>query len=423
MSIRILGRSLGWLLLGSLIAVQFLWVARLYSKELDAPPTQDDAFEAMELFTLAMEQIRRNFVDPDQTSYSNLVHGALQGMLQSLDSHSSFLNVDAYEGMRDDTKGQFGGLGIVITMRDDVLTVVSAMEDTPGFRAGLLSGDRIVQVDGESTEGLDLQDAVDRLRGEPGTKVVLTIDRPDPEETIEVEIIRADIQVPVVKDTRMLDDRIGYTRIVTFNEQTAALLERELSELSGQGMQALILDLRNNPGGLLNAAIDVADIFLDRREVIVSTQSREDEQTFRARSRAAYKLPLAILVNGGSASASEIVAGALQDHHRAVLVGEKTFGKGSVQSVLPLKDGSALRLTTARYYTPSNRAIHDKGIEPDIVVPMPPTDWYLLMMQREREKNPGALPDAEPAVEPLRDPHMDRAREMLDGILTFMARQ
>ncbi|MCB1102800.1 MAG: S41 family peptidase, partial [Kiritimatiellae bacterium] len=293
----------------------------------------------------------------------------------------------------------------------------------PGFRAGLLSGDRIVQVDGESTEGLDLQDAVDRLRGEPGTKVVLTIDRPDPEETIEVEIIRADIQVPVVKDTRMLDDRIGYTRIVTFNEQTAALLERELSELSGQGMQALILDLRNNPGGLLNAAIDVADIFLDRREVIVSTQSREDEQTFRARSRAAYKLPLAILVNGGSASASEIVAGALQDHHRAVLVGEKTFGKGSVQSVLPLKDGSALRLTTARYYTPSNRAIHDKGIEPDIVVPMPPTDWYLLMMQREREKNPGALPDAEPAVEPLRDPHMDRAREMLDGILTFMARQ
>jgi carboxyl-terminal processing protease len=423
MTIRILGKSLGWLLLGGLIGLNFLWVTRLYSKEvLDAG--QDEAFEAMELFTLAMEQIRRNYVDPNQTSYSNLVQGALQGMLQSLDSHSAFMNVDAYEGMRDDTKGQFGGLGVVITMRDDVLTIVSAMEGTPGFRAGLLSGDRIIAIDGESTEGLDLQDAVGQLRGEPGTEVQITIERDEPAETLDVDIVRADIQVPVVKDTRMLDDRIGYTRIVTFNAQTAELLDRELEELLDQDMQALVLDLRNNPGGLLNAAIDVADKFLDRRDVIVSTQSRVDEQVYRARSRAAYLFPIAILVNGGSASASEIVAGALQDHRRAVLVGEKTFGKGSVQSVLPLKDGSALRLTTARYFTPSDKAIHDKGIEPDIVVPMPASDWFTLMMQRAREEAPGAFEDAPPPdEEPVRDLHLERAKEMLNGVLTFAAKQ
>lgn len=422
MSIRMLGKSLGWLLLGSLIGLNFLWVTRLYSKELADRP-EDEAFEAMELFTLALEQIRRNYVDVDQTSYSNLVHGALQGMLESLDAHSSFLNVDAYEGMRDDTKGQFGGLGIVITMRDGVLTIVSAMEDTPGFRAGLMYGDRIVEIDGETTEGLDLQDAVDRLRGEPGTRVTITIERGEPAETESIDITRADIQVPVVKDTRMLDNRIGYTRIVTFNEQTADLLEQKLGELETAGMEALVLDLRNNPGGLLSAAIDVAQLFLDRGDEIVSTQSRDDEQVFRSRSRAKVKVPMAILVNGGSASGSEIVAGALQDHKRAVLVGEKTFGKGSVQSVLPLKDGSALRLTTARYYTPSDRAIHDRGIEPDIVVPMDPEDWNRLMIQRAREENPEAFPDLELPDEPVTDRHIERAKEMLDGILTFVSRQ
>ncbi|HMP72632.1 MAG TPA: S41 family peptidase [Kiritimatiellia bacterium] len=422
MTLRHIGKGLSWFALGCILGVNLLLVARLYSKEVvEVEP--EDPFAAIELFTRALEQIRLNYVESDKTTYRELIESALQGMLQSLDPHSAFLDQTAYDDIRDDTRGQFGGVGIVITLRDGSLTVVNAIEGTPGFHAGLMSGDRIVEVDGESTEGFSMQDAVKRLRGEPGTTVKLKIQRATPPESLDFTIQRADIQVPVVRDTRMLDDRIGYTRIATFNDLTAGFLDREITKLLDQGMKALVLDLRGNPGGLLSSAIDVAQRFLPRREVIVSTRSRRDEQVFTARGRLHYTFPMVVLVNGGSASAAEIVAGALQDHRRAILVGEKTFGKGSVQSVLPLDDGTALRLTTALYYTPSKRAIHDRGIEPDILVPLSPEQWRALMFQRAREENPDLPLPPGMSGDPVADDQIDRALDVLRGYLTFSARR
>ncbi len=407
-----------------LIAANTILGLRLYSKEI-APEPEESAYDSIELFTRALEQIRRNYVDDEKTSYRDLIHGALQGMMQSLDEHSQFLDESMFEDMQEDTKGQFGGLGIVISIREGELTIVSPMEDTPGFRAGLMSGDRIMEIDGISTEGVTLPEAVKQLRGEPGTKVSLKILRPKNQDVRDVEIVRADIQVPSVKDTRMLDGLIGYTRITQFNEPTADSLDRELASLVEQGAQALVIDLRNNPGGLLSSAIEVSQKFLNRSDIIVSTQGRRDDQTYRARARRHIDLPMALLVNGGSASASEIVAGALQDHRRAVLVGEKTFGKGSVQSVLPLDDGSALRLTTAKYYTPSNRLIHERGIEPDIVVPMSPETWRDLLIQRAREENPEAFEGREEdfPAEPVVDLQLERAVDVLKGIMAYTAKR
>ena len=297
--------------------------------------------------------------------------------------------------MKDDTAGEFGGLGIVISIKDGVLTIVAPMEDTPGFKAGLLSGDKIIEIDNASTDGLQLPEAVKKLRGPPGSKVTIKILRPKTQEVRTVEIVRAKINVPSVKDVKMLEEGIGYLRIVQFNEPTANALQDALDKLTKEGLQGLIVDLRNNPGGLLTSAIEVSEKFLRRGDLIVYTQGRNEkpQQTFRVKGRYHYlQFPMVILVNGGSASASEIMAGALQDHQRAILVGEKTFGKGSVQSVLPLDDGSAIRLTTAKYYTPSKRVINEHGIEPDIVVPMSPEDWRkLLSGGRRRRARPSRI--------------------------------
>jgi len=420
MAVRWIGRGLFWLIVLSLLTGNLVVGARLYSGE-SAQDDREEAYEKIALFTKVVEQIREHYVDYDKTAYENLIYSALRGMLQGLDTHSQFLDPEMYTDMKDDTRGKFGGLGIVISIRDGVLTIISPMEDTPGYEAGLLAGDKIIEIDGESTEGFSLPEAVKKLRGEPDTDVTIKILRPKTQEIKDVTITRAIINVPSVKDAKMLDDGIGYIRVTQFNEPTGRALERELNKLLDEELEALVLDLRNNPGGLLSSAVEVAQMFLKRSELIVYTQGRDEKQkqTFRARGRVRYTdFPMAILVNQGSASASEIVAGALQDQQRAILVGEKTFGKGSVQSVLPLDDGSAIRLTTAKYYTPSQRLIHDRGIEPDIVVPIAPEDWRKLQIQRTRPENAEPIPGQEDEEEVV-DYQLERAMDVLKGILIF----
>jgi carboxyl-terminal processing protease len=421
-SVRSFGRGLGWLILVALLAGNLVVGAHLYNR----PPEgdTDTAYERMALFTKVLEQVREHYVDDEKTSYKDLIYGAMRGMLQSLDPHSQFLDPEMYSDMKDDTAGEFGGLGIVISVKDGVLTIVAPMEDTPGFRAGLLSGDKIIEIGGKSTDGVSLSEAVKQLRGQPGTKVTIKILRPKTQDVKTMELTRAKINVPSVKDARIVEDGIGYLRIVQFNEPTAKALQDALDGLIKQNMRALIIDLRNNPGGLLTAAIEVSEKFIERGKLVVYTQGRTEkqQQTFRAKGRHhLLDFPIVILVNGGSASASEIVAGALQDHRRAILLGEKTFGKGSVQSVLPLDDGSAIRLTTAKYYTPSKRVIHERGIEPDIVVAMAPDDWRKLLIQRARAENmEPAGADDEP-VEDVVDVQLLRAVDVLKGVMMFEA--
>lgn len=423
MSGRTIRRGLGYGLLAMLLGVNLVVGARLYQQEAVADD-REEAFDSIALLTKVVEQIRQNYVDGDKTGYKDLIYGALNGMLQSLDTHSQFLDPDMYSDMKDDTSGHFGGLGIVISLRDGVLTVVAPMEGTPGFDAGLLPGDKIIEIETESTEGVSLPEAVKRLRGAPGTEVKIKILRPKTQEIKDVSVERAIIEVASVKDAELLDDGIGYIRIVQFNEPTSDDLQKDIEELLDQGMTALVLDLRNNPGGLLSSAIEVSQKFLPRGEMIVYTQGRHEEQkqVLKARGRHHYlDLPIAILVNGGSASASEIVAGALQDHQRAILVGEKTFGKGSVQSVIGLDDGSAIRLTTAKYYTPSSRQIHERGIEPNIHVSMPPEDWRRLLIARSRPEN--AEPEEDEELEgEVFDVQLERAIDVLKGIMIFEAR-
>lgn len=425
MSTRWIRNSFSWMLLVGLLAGNLLVGARLYSKETEVDD-RESAYDHMALFTTAIEQIRRNYVDGDKTSYRDLIYGALRGMLQSLDSHSGFLDPDMFSDMRDDTSGQFGGLGIVISMRNNILTIVAPMEDTPGSRAGLLSGDHIVEIDGESTEGLSLQQAVRKLRGPPDTEVTIKVVRPRTSEIEEHTIVREIISVESVRDVRLIDDKIGYLRITQFNSPTGADLQAALDDLEEQGMRGLVLDLRNNPGGLLNAAIEVAQQFIPRGELIVYTKGRDGRrgQRYTARERRPRTdFPIVVLINEGSASASEIVAGALQDHRRAILIGEKSFGKGSVQSVLPLDDGSALRLTTAQYYTPSDRVIEDRGIEPDITVSISMDDWRRLLLKRSRPDNADLEElDEEDDFEDLIDIQLERAVDVLKGIIIFEAR-
>ncbi len=399
---------LGWLLAG-------LVTPPAPARE-PAKPRGDSPYENMALFTKVLEQIREYYVETNKTAYKELVYGALKGLLPTLDDHSQFMEPTEYTTMQDDTSGHFGGLGVVISMKDGYLTIVAPMEDTPGFRAGLLAGDRMIEIDGQSTEGLGLSDAVKKLKGKPGTKVKIKIMRPGTQEVKEMEIVRADIKVASVKDARLLTDGIGYLRITQFNEPTAAALDSTMQQFLTNGLTALVIDLRNNPGGLLTSAIEVSSRFLRRGKEIVSTRGRyeQQKQVFRSGGRHHYlDFPMALLVNEGSASAAEIFSGAMQDHHRAVLVGEKTFGKGSVQSVLPLEDGSAVRLTTAKYYTPANRLIHGKGIEPDVVVPMAPEEWADLQLNTNKVGS---------AAWDERDRQLSRAVDVLKGVMIFQAR-
>jgi carboxyl-terminal processing protease len=392
---------------------------------------KDDAFRNYELFTRVLERVKADYVDGDKLTYQELIYGALRGMLNTLDPHSEFMEPVKYDELKKDTEGTFGGVGIVIGQRDNVLTVIAPMEDTPGWKAGIMTGDRIIKIDGKSTEKLTLNEAVKKLRGTPGTDVTITTFRPSSGATRDIKITRAEIKVDTVKDLegkrefRLGDDKIGYVRLSQFGEQTSAELEDALKKLEAQGMQGLVLDLRGNPGGLLEQAAKVAEKFVQKGTLIVSTEgpSAPKKQEYRSTGRDFHpNLPMVLLVNGGSASASEIVAGCLQDLKRAIVLGEQTFGKGSVQSIQPLPDGSALRLTTAKYYTPSHKVIHEKGITPDIIVPMSIEEEEALFFKR----TPGGVDTLDEArrekVLATRDTQLDRAMDLLKGITLYTKR-
>ncbi|HEY6874445.1 MAG TPA: S41 family peptidase [Geobacteraceae bacterium] len=328
-------------------------------------------YESIELFTDVLSLVKKSYVEEVDTK--KLIYGAINGMLASLDPHSSFMPPEMFKEMKIETKGSFGGVGIEITVKDGLLMVISPIEDTPAFKAGIKAGDHIMKIDDKYTKDMTTMEAVKRMRGPKGTKVILTIMREGFDKPKEFPLIRDIIQVKSVK-YKTLDDGYGYIRIAQFQEKTDDDLVKALKTLreeNGGNLRGLVLDLRNDPGGLLDQAVRVAEHFVDDGKLIVYTEGREKESKMRFTSRNTGKeprYPIAVLINSGSASASEIVAGALQDHKRAVIMGTQSFGKGSVQTIIPLSDNSGLRLTTARYYTPSGRSIQAKGITPDIVV-------------------------------------------------------
>lgn len=417
---KYMGGKLIWLILVGLLGWNFIMGARLAAETGAGPDSPEVAYEKMKLLAKVLVKIREVYVDEDKIDFQHLLYGALRGMLNSLDPHSQFLDEDMYKDMREETSGEFGGLGIVIGVRENLLTVISPIEDTPAFRAGVISGDRIIEIDGEPTDGMSLQEAVKQLKGPPKTKVTIKIMRTEPREIKKIDIIRDIISVPSVKDVRMLEDNVGYLRIVQFNEQTERALYDGVKSLLKQGMTALVVDVRSNPGGLLSVAIEVSQAFLPKGSLIVSTRGRGDvNQLYTSKgSRHFTDFPMVLLVNRGSASASEILAGALQDHKRAVIVGERSFGKGSVQTVLQLEDGSAIRLTTAKYYTPNGRMIHDKGIDPDISVYMSPESFQKIVLSRTSEELNGSS-DSLLNVENVRDIQLDRAADVLKGVRVF----
>ena len=339
-----------------------------------ATPSVGDAassetYRQLNLFGDVFERVRSDYVE--EVSDKELIESAINGMLMSLDPHSSYLNRESFEDMQVETKGEFGGLGIEVTMENRLVKVVSPIDDTPAAKAGVKAGDLVTHLDGEQVLGLTLSEAVERIRGPVGTDIVLTIRREGEEQPLEIRITRAIIKIQSVRSR--IEENAAYIRVTKFNEQTESGLKRELARIKeelGGAMTGVILDLRNNPGGLLDQAVAVSDAFLEQGE-IVSTRGRRADSIQRFNAKAgdlADGLPIIVLINGGSASASEIVAGALQDHRRAIIIGTRSFGKGSVQTIIPLSGHGAIRLTTARYYTPSGTSIQAKGIEPDIVV-------------------------------------------------------
>jgi carboxyl-terminal processing protease len=327
-------------------------------------------YEDLRLFTDALALIRHSYVEEVDTR--KLIYGGIRGMMQTLDPHSGFLPPDAYQAMQDDTRGEFGGVGIEVSMRDDALIVVAPIEDTPAFHAGVLAGDQILSIDQEEVAGLDIMQVISLLRGDAGSPVTLSLKRGDNEEPLTVQLERELIHVDSVK-ARLISPGYGYVRLLQFQERTDVELQQALIALRKQNnntLDGLILDLRNNPGGLLDQSIKVADLFLDKG-LVVYTEGRDPDSQLKYMAHqkgTEPDCPMVVLIDGGSASAAEIVAGALQDHKRAILLGTRSFGKGSVQIVVPMSDGSGLRLTTARYFTPLGRSIQALGIEPDIFV-------------------------------------------------------
>jgi carboxyl-terminal processing protease len=449
----------------ALIAV--VWLAVGGAKTVQA--VARESYENLEVFTNILAIVQKNYVDPVSTK--QLIEGAINGMLTSLDPHSAYLTPDLYRELQVDTQGSFGGLGIEITVKNGILTVVSPIEDTPAFRAGIKPGDQILKIEGEFTKDMSLVEAVKKMRGPKGTKVMLTLRREGVPELFDVAVTREIIQIQSVK-SRPLEKGYAYVRVTQFQERTDEDLEKAVDRMAKQGggkLEGLVLDLRNNPGGLLTQAVRVSDLFLDAG-MIVYTDGRLESQKQRYYShkrKSHVECPMVVLVNGGSASAAEIVAGALQDHRRALILGTQTFGKGSVQTILPLGDNSALRLTTARYYTPRGRSIQATGITPDIIMgnevasvkspgapgeggdflreenlrghfnnpPMPqpakpekPTEGQKLEKPAPESKAPGGDPTTTSAVSPEikegeigRDPQLDRALELLKSWKVFKA--
>ena len=409
--------------------------------EADKAETKNNAetYRLLNLFGDVFERIRADYVE--KPTDEELIESAITGMLTALDPHSSYMNKKRYKDMQVDTRGEFGGLGIQVTMEAGFVKVISPIDDTPAFRAGIEAGDFVTHLDGETVQGMTLQQAVDKMRGKVGADIKLTVRRKGVKEPFDVTITRAVIKITSVKSR--LEGKIGYVRITSFTEQSDKGLKKAIDKFDkelGEDLQGIVLDLRNNPGGLLDQAVAVSDAFLEKGE-IVSTRSRVLEDTSRYNARAgdlAKGKPVVVLLNGGSASASEIVAGALQDHRRAVILGTRSFGKGSVQTIMPLPGHGAMRLTTARYYTPSGRSIQGEGVTPDIIVEQARIEAIKSQQQRREADLRGALinenaddkkadetkddktseKDAKPD-EPPADYQLLRALDILRGVALF----
>ena len=394
----------------------------------------ESAYGKLKVLADVFSIVERNYVE--SVKANDLINGAINGMLETLDPHSNYMAPEVYKEMQTETRGSFGGIGFEITIRDKVLTVVAPIEDTPASRAGIQSGDKILRIDGKSTKDMTLMDAVRLMRGPQGTQVTITLMRQGFTEPKELTLTRAIIPIRSVR-FKTLEPGYGYIKVSQFIERTFSDLQNALSKIESQEkpLKGLILDLRNNPGGLLEQAVKVTDLFLDSG-MIVYTEGRVEGQKmkfFVQKKEKTREFPIIVLVNGGSASASEIVAGALQDHGRAVILGSQTFGKGSVQTIIPLEDGSALRLTTARYYTPNGRSIQAQGIAPDIAVADLVTEGkrgtvprymrekdleHHLQGEKEQDvpekvKEPAKTPEASAVPKPTEDPPLDRALELL----------
>ena len=399
-----------------------------------AQQNNSETYRQLNLFGDVFERVRADYVE--DVSDENLIEAAINGMLTSLDPHSSYLSPKNFRDMQVQTRGEFGGLGIEVTMENGYVKVVSPIDDTPAFRAGLKTNDLITHLDGEQVQGLTLSQAVEKMRGKVGSDLKLTIRR-EGREAFDVTVTRAVIKIRSVR-SRMEGDDIGYVRITSFSEQTAEGVERAIKrfkENSKNKLKGIVLDLRNNPGGLLDQSVKVSDAFLNQGEIVSTRSRRADEgQRFNAKpGDVADGMPIVVLMNGGSASASEIVAGALQDHRRGIIMGTRSFGKGSVQTIIPLSGHGAIRLTTARYYTPSGRSIQAKGIDPDIIVEQA-TVQKVAQPRRTREDDlrgrldnpngaePAELADKEEpaaATEKPQDYQLARAMDLLRGIALY----
>ena len=392
-----------------------------------------ETYEELKILSEVLYRIQTDYVE--EVDLKEVIYGGIQGMLKALDPHSSFMPPEVYQETQVEIRGNFGGLGIQIAIKDDQLTVIAPIDDTPAFRAGIEPGDKIIKIEEMSTKDMLLMEAVKLLRGPKGTAVTITIMRDSFDKPKDFTITRDIIEIKSVVQQRIVLDNIGYIRLSQFQQNSAEELENSLNELEAEGMEAMILDLRSNPGGLLHSAVDVADKFLGKGKLIVYTEGRKKNQDMRFEAHDEFthpNYPMVILVNHGSASASEIVAGALQAHSRAIVVGTQTYGKGSVQSVIPLSDNSGLRLTTAKYYTPDGVSIHETGITPDIVVTFDPPARETEDTQSEEE---AAQQQGEPSDELdeqqkppeeseneeilARDPQLRRAVDVLKGVLIF----
>ena len=355
----------------------------------------DPTYDTLKMMVDIMEIVDKHYVD--ETKPKDLVTSAIKGMVQTLDPYSQFMDEKSYKEMKTETQGSFGGVGLRITMQDNILTVLTPIPDTPAYFAGILPDDKIVKIDDKSTEGMSTDEAVKLMRGNPGTKVKLTISRKGVKDELEFVIKRKTIKIESVKK-KMLEDNIGYIQLYEFNAQSASDITKMLKELSKEKMKALILDLRNNPGGLLDAAVNICELFIKEESVVVSTRGRDktNEQFYTTKNKPLYPdLPFIILINRGSASASEIVSGTMQDYKRALIIGNNSFGKGSVQTIIPLTDGNALRLTIAKYYLPSGRNIlkdkddKKRGVTPDIRINVTPEIEGKLYIQSQKVKIKG----------------------------------
>lgn len=394
-----------------------------------------DTYKQLSLFGDVFERVRSEYVE--EVDDKTLIEYALNGMLSNLDPHSSYLSEEKFKDMRVETSGEFGGLGIEVTMENGLVKVVSPIDDTPAYRAGIQAGDYIVKIDEDAVMGMTLSEAVDKMRGKVGSTIDLSVARKGEESQMEITLVRDIIQIKSVRHE--IKGNVGYIRVTTFSQKTAPGVRKAVNEISkelGDNLIGYVLDLRNNPGGLLNQAIEVADVFLDKGE-IVSQRGRYEEDTERNNATPgdmANGLPIVVLVNGGSASASEIVAGALQDHKRGIVMGTQSFGKGSVQTVMPLPGNGAMRLTTARYYTPSGRSIQAKGIAPDIIVELAKVESLQSSQLRESDlrgaldRNNGKKPandnkkkedEADEESDEIQDYQLLRAVDLLTGLSLY----